>query len=144
MVTYPPGTYDLEIMGTVGNKSASTTVTVTLVDPCLTTILTIVDPDPFDNQNYILRDPQMDTIFDINSLMTKGTLVDCGPVTLEWFNDDGKPLDSTLFKYDTTIISNDPTQHNLATLYTEDPIKKGSYLIRYRMFHDNYPLNVVE
>ena len=86
----------------------------------------------------------MDTIFDISSLMTRGTQVDCGPITLEWFYDDGTPLDSKLCKYDTTIDSSDPTQHNLATLYTEDPIKKGTYLIRYKMFHDNYPLNVVE
>ena len=47
MVTYKPGYYTFEITGTVGSKSASETFVATLVDPCPTTALTIINPDPF-------------------------------------------------------------------------------------------------
>jgi len=47
MANYIPGTYTFEITGTVGTKSASATFEMTLVDPCPTTVLTIIDPDPF-------------------------------------------------------------------------------------------------
>ena len=141
MATYPAGTYTLKITGTVGNKFDSTEITVTFVDPCIDTVLTIADPDPFEDQTYVLRAPAIDTIFDIGSVVTRDTLVDCGPLTMRIFNDDGSPLDPDLFVYDT---SNGPTQNNLKTLYTEDPLKKGDYPIRFDIFYDRYPANVVE
>ena len=55
MATYIPGSYTFEITGTVGNKSASATFVMTLVDPCPTTVLTI--NDPFEDKTYNLRDP---------------------------------------------------------------------------------------
>ena len=61
---------------------------MTLVDPCPTTVLTIIDPDPFEDKTYNLRDPQIDQFWDIDNLITKATLVDCGPITVEFFNDD--------------------------------------------------------
>ena len=47
MANYVPGQYTFEITGTVGDKSATSTFVMTLVDPCSTTVLTIIDPDPF-------------------------------------------------------------------------------------------------
>ena len=47
MANYLPGAYTFKITGTVGNKSASATFVMTLVDPCPTTTLTIIQPDPF-------------------------------------------------------------------------------------------------
>ena len=41
------GEYTFEITGTVGDKSATSTFVMTLVNPCSTTVLTIIDPDPF-------------------------------------------------------------------------------------------------
>ena len=55
MANYPAGQYTFEITGTVGNKSDTATFVMTLVDPCPTTTLTIIDPDPFADQTYILR-----------------------------------------------------------------------------------------
>lgn len=69
MNTYPAGSYTLEIKGTVGSKSAVTPVIVTFVDPCPNTLLTIVEPDPFVDYTYVLRNAQIDKIFDINSLI---------------------------------------------------------------------------
>ena len=47
MANYKPGEYTFEITGIVGTKSATSTFVMTLVDPCPTTALTIIDPDPF-------------------------------------------------------------------------------------------------
>ena len=47
MANYLPGTYTFKITGTVGNKSAFATFIMTLADPCPTTVLTIIQPDPF-------------------------------------------------------------------------------------------------
>ena len=55
MANYKPGSYTFEITGTVGTKSAKATFVMTLVDPCSTTVLTIMQPDPFSDQIYSLR-----------------------------------------------------------------------------------------
>ena len=34
--------------------------------------------------------------------------------------------------------------HNLAIRYTEDTTKKGDYPITYEIYHDRYPINIVE
>ena len=57
MAKYPPGDYTFQVTGTVGNKSASKTFTVTFVDPCPTATLTIVNP--FVDKTYNLRDAQI-------------------------------------------------------------------------------------
>jgi len=88
MANYLPGQYTFEITGTVGTKSASATFVMTLVDPCPTTTLTIIEPDPFADQTYILRAAQIDQIWNIDNLITKVTAVNCGALTVEFFNDD--------------------------------------------------------
>ena len=58
MVNYPPGSYTVEIRGTVGTNSAVATFVATFVDPCYTTNLSIV-VDPFVDKLYKLRDPKI-------------------------------------------------------------------------------------
>ena len=79
---------------------------MTLVDPCPTTLLTI-DPDPFEDKTYNLRDPQINQPWDIDNLIRKATLVDCGPITVEFFNDDASQtaLDTALFLDDRTAFN---------------------------------------
>ena len=48
-------------------------------------------------------------------------------------------LDSAIFLDDRTI----PGSFNLASLYTELVVKKGTYPIKYRVYHTLYPENVV-
>ena len=55
MATYPAGTYELLITGTVGTKSDSFTLTVVLVDPCPTATITL-SPTPISDFEYVLRD----------------------------------------------------------------------------------------
>ena len=104
MTNYLPGQYTFEITGTVGTKSASATFVMTLVDPCPTTTLTIIQPDPFADKTYILRAAQIDQIWNIDNLITKATAVNCGALTVEFFNDDAGHtlLDSVIFLDDRT------------------------------------------
>ena len=98
MADFKPGAYTFEITGTVGPKSASATFVVTLVDPCPTTKLTINIPVSFVDQDYILRDPQIDRVWDPDTILTRNTLVDCGPITVKFINTntDAAP-DSNIF-----------------------------------------------
>ena len=73
MAKYKPGSYTFQITGTVGDKSASETFVMTLVDPCPTTVLTITLPDPFVDKTYNLRDQQINQVWNIGNLITKAT-----------------------------------------------------------------------
>ena len=88
MANYKPGDYTFEITGTVGTKSTSSTFIMTLVNPCPTTVLMINEPIQFMDQTYTLRDAKIEQIWDIDSLITKETLVDCGEISVEFFNED--------------------------------------------------------
>ena len=99
MANYPAGAYTFTITGTVGAKSVTSTFVMTIVDPCPTTQLTINNPASFTDFTYVLRDPQKDRAWDIGTVLTKATLVDCGDVTVEIFNDDAgtTALDTVIF-----------------------------------------------
>ena len=88
-----------------------------------------------------MRDNQIDQFWDINNLITKATLVDCGGLTVEFFNDDAGTtvLDSVIF-LDERLT---PGAFNLASKYTEDPAKKNSYPVKYRVYHTLYGGNIV-
>ena len=45
-VTYPPGTYRITVSGKAGNLSKSTATNIVLVDPCPTTTLSFINPEP--------------------------------------------------------------------------------------------------
>ena len=60
---------------------------------------------------------------------------------MEFFNDDEgqTALDTDLFLDDRTNIGS----FSLVSLNTINVLKKGLYPIKYRVFHSNYPTNVV-
>ena len=74
----------------------------------------------------------------MSNLITTSTSIDCGALTIEFFNDDNgqTELDPALF-----VINMDSSA--FTTLYTEDVNKKGEYPIKYRVFYNDYPENVV-
>ena len=74
-------------------------------------------------------------------MITKATLVDCGPLTVEFFNDDAgtTALDTVIFNDDRTTAG----AFSFQNLYTEDITKKGVYPIKYRVYHTSYTSNVV-
>ena len=88
-----------------------------------------------------MRAPQIDQIWNIENLITKATAVNCGALSVEFFNDDSgmTTLDSVIFLDDRTTSDS----FNLASLYTELVDKKGKYPITYRVYHTLYRANVV-
>ena len=80
-------------------------------------------------------------MWNINNLISKETLVDCGPISVEFFNDDlsNSALDTDLFLDDRTNNGS----YNLASIITDNVSKKGMYPIKYRVYHSNYIANIV-
>ena len=85
----------------------------------------------------------MNRFWNTNNLISKSTLVDCGPLSVEFFNNNaGKtPLDPDIFR--DVRSTTQAQQYNLASLRTEDDLKIGSYPIKYRVYHTHYPENEV-
>lgn len=52
--TYPPGEYTFTVTGSVGSASDSVTITVTIEDPCIDTLITLTED--FADLSYTLRD----------------------------------------------------------------------------------------
>lgn len=55
---YPPGEYVFRITGTSGLNSDFVDITMTMVDPCSTTKLSLLE-GAFVDQTYTLRDPPL-------------------------------------------------------------------------------------
>ena len=138
---YPPGMYTLTITATSGAKSEPFAVQLELIDPCFTVDLG-QKPSPFNDATYVLRDPPAQQVWQVSQLIDPQTQVDCGPVTVEFFNADASktPIDSTLFVDDR---SGDPVL-SFNTLESQDTSKRGAYPIGYKVFHAGYPDNFVE
>ena len=119
----------------------SFTVDFVFVDPCFIVDLQL-QPSPFADATYNLRDPAMTQPWKAAQLISPLTAVDCGPITVEFINgvDDSSVLEPGLLLDDRTL---DP-DNEFTTLYTEDVTKEGAYPVRYRVYHSNYPGNVVE
>ena len=66
------------------------------------------------------------------------TQVNCGPISVEFFDSLGNPPDSATFSDERTADS----INNFRMPYSEDISKKGSYSFKYRVFHKFYPGNI--
>ena len=66
MANYPPGDYTFTITGTVGAKSVTASFVMKLVDPCPNVALTINKPAIFVDDEYVLRDPRFERVWDID------------------------------------------------------------------------------
>ena len=77
-------------------------------------------------------------------MISPATTVDCGPITVEFFNDDtGKTaIDPALYLDDQTAGGG--ASHFFSVLYSEDVSKKGSYPFKYRVYYSDYPANESE
>ena len=138
MVNYPPGAYNFEITGHVGSNNAKETFIATFVDPCTTTPLSIITPEPFVDTTYRLRTPAMNLPWDIDNLITQESLVDCGPLTVGFINEDLSAFDPDIFNDDRTA-----GDFKFEILYSEDITKKGLYPLLYLAYFANYGLSNV-
>lgn len=80
----------------------------------------------------------MEQAWQAETLISPLTQVDCGPITVEFFNDDLSPIDTALFVDDRTGSPANLFQ----TLQITDESTDGPYPIRYRVYHTGYPGNV--
>ena len=137
---YPPGVYNFEFTGTVGVKSDTiSSVDISLIDPCPTTVITL-EPSPFVDVTYVLRDSTFTQSWAISNTFTDETEVDCGLISLEFFNADNTDLDDSIFEDKRDLV----TLNTFSILYGEDVTKAGTYPISYRTYYSNYPANSVE
>ena len=90
---------------------------------------------------YFLRDSGSSQTFTTSSMLTSSTPANCGPITVEFYNDNlsKSALDAELFNVDASV-----QPQSLSVLETQDLGKVGSYPIKYRAYHTNYPDNRVE
>ena len=87
MTAFPTGTYSMEITGTVGSKSVTKTITFNLSDPCPLAAITLL-PSQIADATYVLRDNGQIQLWEMSKFLTIDTLVDCGTVKVDFFNDD--------------------------------------------------------
>ena len=111
------------------------------INPCFTVDLGL-QPSPFSDHTYVLRDPEFQMPWQAENLISPKTTVDCGPITVQFFKPGSveTTLNPELFQDDRTT---NPA-NILKVLYTEKVALKGSYPIKYRIFHSNYPLRIEE
>ena len=112
-----------------------------LIDPCPTADI-VLNQSQIQSRQYVLRDPEISQPWQASQLFFVDTLVDCGPISLDFYYDNaGKtPLDTNIFE-DRRDMS---TQNELIVKYNEDTSIKGSYAIKYKTYFTNYPDNFRE
>ena len=117
---------------------------MTLIDPCPTTQLTLLQPSPLVDQVYKLRDAPIPQPWTFDSIVVKASAAECGPYEIEFFNDDAlqTPIDLTTFDNAFAAQATDPNEFSV--LYTDLLENVGSYPIKYRVRLQNYPGNVIE
>ena len=90
---------------------------------------------------YVLYEPGMEQAWKAEDMIAPLTQVDCGPISVEFFNDnDLTPISSVLFTDDRSSAPD----NSFRTLQNSDESTDGPYPIRYRVYHTNYPLNIAE
>ena len=132
---YSPGLYSFEITGTVGTKSDKVIISVELIGPCSTAEITLL-PSPVSDDTYILRDPLQTQTWSYTDVLTIDTGVDCGPITVEFFNED-----ATFTNLDAALFDDGRDPNSFAVRNTDDVTKAGSYPISYKAYHTNFPSN---
>ena len=110
-----------------GDKQAVVPLALNLIDPCPTTTFSF-QSSPFKNATYVLRDIEQVQPWQDSDLYTLETLVDCGPIKVEFFNSDFglTALDPDLFS-----SRQDPSVFLVKETEIED--KVGVYPIVFRV-----------
>ena len=135
MPTYGAKPYEFTITGTTGtysDVSDSITFTLTTVNPCPISSLTL-HPNPFPSQStYVLRDePHVLPWTSTNDLaFNADTSADCGNLQVEFYHSAKGDLDS--------VFSVDFDAFEFTVPYTEDIDKAQTYDIYYQVSYIDY------
>ena len=79
-----------------------------------------------------MRAPELTQPIDSALIISSETKVTCPPIVVELINQDGSPLDSTVFSYDNSISDD-------LMIYTTDSSKEGTFDLQVRAYHEGYP-----
>lgn len=108
-----------------------------LENPCPNTVLTLVSPNVFEKPlTYNLRDPSPAYEWDLASLISMETFVDCGPQILVFTDEKEVPFDAEIFEDDRS-----DTPARFSVLYSEDTSRAGTYLFKFKVTLEDYPMN---
>ena len=140
VTNYLEGAYIFQITGTTGTNSDVTdniTFTLTMINPCPISTLTL-NASPFFDYSYKLRDsPHEISYTSVNSLAVNAdTQADCGHLSVNFYHSVFGDLNSVFL--DDTILS------KFTLPYTENILKVGIYNIYYRVYYDDYPGVIVD
>ena len=104
-----------------------------LIDPCPEATFFLRE-NPFTNDTYYLRDPQIEKTWIVDDLVEVFTQADCGTITVEFFYKD-----TTAFS---TLLFNDArgTPNSFQVLETQLLSDVGIYEITYRVTYSDKSL----
>ena len=139
MQNFPEGLYELEISGTVGSLTDSFTLEIELVDPCPTAQITLSESPLFDT-DFVIGDLVHETEWSYQDLFTIDTQVDCGDISVDFFNEEDyqSPIDVEIFD---DFRDSDSNAVNIFSVSVADAAKVGVYPISYRVYYQNYAEN---
>ena len=139
MQNFPEGLYELEITGSVGSLSDSFKLEIELVDPCPTAQITLSE-SPLLDTDILIGDQVHETEWSYQDLFTIDTQVDCGSISVDFFNEEdySSPIDADLFN---DFRDSDSNSYNIFSVSADDVAKVGVYPISYRVYYQNYPEN---
>ena len=93
MKTYRPGTYTIKIRGSSGFESqlsAEVDLKLTLKNPCQKALFQTHLTSPFQDSSYTIGVNSIEFAFDKNELVKINTLVDCGPIEIDFVDLEGR------------------------------------------------------
>ena len=122
----------MEITASSGSQIKDFTIDLNLVDPCPTATISL-NSSPFTDTTYILRDLGQSQPWVDSAIYSVDTLFDCGPITVDFFNDNPGKTDLDADLFDQNI---DPA---FLVKSTQDVTKKGVYPILYEVSFTDYP-----
>lgn len=107
---------------------------MTLVDPCPTASISL-NPSPFLDETEDLGAAETTQSWDLASLYSLDTLVNCGSIELEFYLSDGSqtPLNPAIFE------DRRGTPNTLARKFVTDQTFVGTYQITYSVFLTDFP-----
>jgi len=96
---YPPGSYVIDFVGTLGSKSATVQKTITIEDPCPTASLSLANSALFSaSSSYTLGDQQLSLPWSKVNLLLKDTATDCGQAEFKFlYSSNDQDFDSAIF-----------------------------------------------
>jgi len=131
--SFPAGNYDFRITAFIGSKTATTTFTMIMTNPCSTATITATNPFE-DKYVYELRKSSLMIPFELNNMVSSTTQADCGKADIVFMTDKGSTnIDS--------IIRVDRTYNRLVVGSSFDTNKAGEYKLKFKVFYTNAETN---